>query len=260
MFFQGNDRVHETMHRVAQKLEAGGIRYAIVGGMAVNAHGHQRTTGDVGFLLTAEGFDAFRKLIEAAEFSMIPGRPRRFLDRANGITFDFLVTGMFPGSGRPGPIAYPDPAVVGEVSQGRTFVNLPTLIQLKLAARRYKDLGDVVELMGTHNLDEAFANQLAPSVRGDYIECLEEKRREDEYEARQDEQFEQKTRSAGGENPPSGTSSTSLPGVIDWARMSRLMIPLRHSLPSSTDICFRPALNSAGERGPEVDRVGPAVV
>ena len=54
MFFQGNDRVHETMHRVAQRLESAGIPYAIVGGMAVNAHGHQRTTGDVDFLLTSD--------------------------------------------------------------------------------------------------------------------------------------------------------------------------------------------------------------
>src|SRR5690348_11871479 len=79
MFFQGNDRVHETMRRVAQKLEKAGILYAIVGGMAVNAHGHQRTTGDVDFLLTSQGFDAFRKLIAAEEFAVIPGRPRRFL-------------------------------------------------------------------------------------------------------------------------------------------------------------------------------------
>ena len=101
---------------------------------------------------------------------MIPGRPRRFLAAPNGITFDLLVTGMFPGSGKPGPVSFPDPGQVGEVVQGRRFVNLATLIQLKLAARRHKDFGDVVELIRAHNLDEAFADRLAPSVRGDYIE------------------------------------------------------------------------------------------
>ena len=35
-----------------------------------------------------------------------------------------------------------------------------------------------------NGLDESFAGRLHPSVRGDYAECLEEKRREDEYEAR----------------------------------------------------------------------------
>jgi hypothetical protein len=79
------------------------------------------------------------------------------------------------------------------------------LVQLKLADRRYKDFGDVVDLIRTHRLDESFAENLAPSVRGDYIECLEEQRREDVYEARQDEQFEQKTREAAA--PPAGESS-----------------------------------------------------
>src|SRR5580700_436461 len=59
MFFQGNDRVHETMNRVGRRLESAGIPYAIVGGMAVNAHGHPRTTGDVDFLLTTASFNAF---------------------------------------------------------------------------------------------------------------------------------------------------------------------------------------------------------
>jgi len=42
----------------------------------------------------------------------------------------------------------------------------------------------VVELIGVHNLDESFGEQLHASVRGDYIECLEEKRREEAYAAR----------------------------------------------------------------------------
>ena len=37
-----------------------------------------------------------------------------------------------------------------------------------------------------NDLDESFADRLHESVRQDYIECLEEKRREDEYDARQD--------------------------------------------------------------------------
>ena len=59
------------------------------------------------------------------------------------------------------------------------------MIQLKLAARRYYDFGDVVFLIQTHNLDESFLEQLHPSVHQDFIECLEEKRREDEYLARE---------------------------------------------------------------------------
>jgi hypothetical protein len=41
-----------------------------------------------------------------------------------------------------------------------------------------------VELIRFNELAESFRDQLHPSVRSDFIECLEEKRREDEYEAR----------------------------------------------------------------------------
>ena len=54
----------------------------------------------------------------------------------------------------------------------------------KLAARRHQDFADVVNLIHFNGLDESFAERLHPSLRRDYIECLEEKRREDEYEAR----------------------------------------------------------------------------
>jgi hypothetical protein len=185
MFFQGKDPVHQTMNRIAAELEKANIPYAVVGGMAVNAHRHHRTTDDLDILLTAEGFARFRQIFIGQSFDTIPGRARRFVDRGNAVTLDILVTGMYPGSGKPGPIAYPDPADVRERIDNIAVVNLPTLIQLKLAARRYQDFADVVSLIRAHQLDESFADRLHPSVRSDYIECLEEKRREEEYEARQ---------------------------------------------------------------------------
>jgi hypothetical protein len=185
-FFAENDEVHKTMRRLARRLERIGIAYAIMGGMAVNAHKHRRTTGDVDFLLTREGFNRFKQLFVPKNYSVVPGRPRRFVDMAKGIEVHFLLTGLYPGSGRPGPIAFPEPTEVGERINRLRFVDLVTLIQLKLAARRHQDFGDVVKLIEAQNLDESFARQLHPSVRRDYIECLEEKRREDEYNARDD--------------------------------------------------------------------------
>jgi hypothetical protein len=184
MFFQGKDPVHQTMRRAARRLERVGIPYAVVGGMAVNAHRHRRTTGDVDLLLTEEGFNDFCARFGGKNYTRVPDRPFRLVDRASSISVDFLVTGLFPGSGDPGPIAYPDPTDVSEIIDKIRVLNLEALIQLKLAARRYKDFGDVVELIRCNNLDESFAERLHTSVRGDYIECLEEKRREDVYEAR----------------------------------------------------------------------------
>lgn len=183
-FFQGKDAVHQTMRRLARRLKRAGIPYAVVGGMAVNAHRYHRTTGDVDFLFTPAGLNAFRNRFVGKNYARVPGRPTRFVDRTSRITVDILVTGFFPGSGDPGPIAYPNPAQVRESIDKIDVVDLVTLVQLKLAARRLKDFADVVELIRFNYLDEAFARRLHASVRGDYIECLEEKRREDEYEAR----------------------------------------------------------------------------
>jgi hypothetical protein len=206
MFFQGNDRVHQAMRRVAEQLDRANIRYAIVGGMAVNAHHHERTTKDVDFLLTADGFVALRRLADAGHFNAVPGRPRRFVDSETGITFDILITGLYPGSGQPGPIAYPDPGQVSQAIDDLSVVKLPMLIQLKLAAGRYQDFADVVNLIRANRLEESFQDQLHPSIRGDYIECLEEMQREDEYEKRQDRAFE---RNAGGDPPASDEKQPS---------------------------------------------------
>jgi hypothetical protein len=185
MFFQRRDPVHQTMRRTAKLLEKAGIPYAIVGGMALNAHRYRRTTGDVNFLLSAEGFEEFRTRFVGTKYDTIPGRKRRFTDRANGITIDIFVTGLFPGTGQPGPIAFPDPSAVCEVIEKHSVVNLATLVELKLAAHRWRDFGDVVELIRFNDLDQFFLEKLHPSVHRDFIECLEEKRREEDYEARE---------------------------------------------------------------------------
>jgi len=203
MFFQGSDPVHQTMRRVAERLEQARIAYAVMGGMAVNAHGHRRTTGDVDFLLTPEGFADFMRRFVPADFERLPRRPRRFVDKANGVTFDVLLAGAYPGSGRPGPVAFPDPTTAGQVIEAVRVIDLPTLIQLKLAARRHQDFADVVNLIRTHNLDESFQTRLHQSVHRDFIECLAEKRREDEYEERQDRQLEEMMRQEdAGTRPP----------------------------------------------------------
>jgi len=187
MFFQRKDEVHKTMRRLAKLLDKANIAYAVVGGMAVNAHKHRRTTDDVDILLTPEGLKIFRSRFVERNYASVPGRPRRFLDQKNDVGVDILVTGHFPGSGDPGPVAFPDPAEVAQDIQSIRVVDLPTLVQLKLAARRVKDSSDVIELIRVNNLDESFQDRIHPSVRRHYLECLDEKSREDEYQARQDQ-------------------------------------------------------------------------
>jgi hypothetical protein len=185
MFFEKKSPQHKTMRRLAQRLEKADIPYAIMGAMAVNAHGARRTTDDVDVLLTPEGLERFRKQFVGKTYDQVEGRSRRFVERRSKVGVDVLVTGLYPGRRKPGPFAFPDPEEASEEIEEVKVVTLPQLIQLKLAARRHYDFGDVEFLIRVHNLDESFLEKLHPSVRQDFIECLEEKRREDEYIARE---------------------------------------------------------------------------
>lgn len=185
MFFEGRGREHQSLRRLVRLLKKAKIAHAIMGAMAVNAHGAERTTNDVDVLMTQDGLNRFREEFVGTAYDPVPGRPRRFIDKKNGVTVDVLVTGRYPGKGTPGPIAFPDPDEASEEIKNTRVLTLPQLIQLKLAARRYYDFGDVAFLIRVHNLGETFLEKLHPSVHQDFIECLEEKRREEEYEARQ---------------------------------------------------------------------------
>ncbi len=136
-------------------------------------------------LLTPKGLERFRQEILPRFYQQVEGRPRRFMERKSGIGLDVLVSGHYPGKGTPGPIAFPDPEEASQELNKVKVIALPQLIQLKLAAGRYYDFGDVVFLIRVHNLDESFLKQLHPSIHQDFIECLEEKRREDAYMARE---------------------------------------------------------------------------
>jgi hypothetical protein len=185
MFFDRRDEVHKTLRRLVRRLEKASISYAVLGGMAVFAHRYQRTTHDVDVLLKPAGFEEFRRLFVPNFYINVTGRSRRFVDKRNKKEIAILVAGHFPGSGKPGPVAFPDPDDVKEIIDKTQTVTLAVLVQLKLAARRHQDLADVVNLIKYNDLDESFLNNLHPSLHQDYIECLEEKRREDEYEARE---------------------------------------------------------------------------
>jgi hypothetical protein len=81
MFFRKRSPQHQAMRRLARRLNKAGIPYAIMGAMAVNAHGAERTTKDVDVLLTSEGFERFCREFVGADYDRVEGRPRRFVER-----------------------------------------------------------------------------------------------------------------------------------------------------------------------------------
>jgi hypothetical protein len=174
-FFMGDDPVHHTLRDVTGRLAAAGIPYAVCGGMALVAHGYQRTTVDVDILVTPQGLsDAHAQLDGRGYVPPFTGS-KNLRAGDTKVRIEFLVTGQFPGDRKPKPVAFPDPAAVATEIDGIRYLNLPTLIDLKLASGmtapgRLKDLADVQELIRALRLPSDFAAQLAPYVRDKFAE------------------------------------------------------------------------------------------
>jgi hypothetical protein len=174
--YQGEGRLKKTYERLAKCLDELGIPYSIVGGYALILHGVRRFTEDID-LVSKEGLDRLHKKLIGRGYVRVSPESRNLRDVETGVQIEFLVTGEFPGDGKPKPVAFPDPQVVEETREGIKVINLKSLIELKLASgmtakARLQDLADVQRLIEKHHLTSDFAEQLHPYVREKFLELL----------------------------------------------------------------------------------------
>ena len=175
-YFVKQGRLHETLHRLASRLDTEGIAYALLGGMALGEHGYVRMTEDVDVLLTPEGLRTFQeRLVGRGYVATHPGATRSFRDSDSGVRIEILVAGEFPGDGKPKPVKFPDPSTAATLVEGLRVLTLPRLVELKLASgasapHRLRNLADVQEIIKARHLGADFAAELDPSVRAAYLE------------------------------------------------------------------------------------------
>src|SRR5262249_16268376 len=134
-FFMGRGDIRSTMRRLAERLTAEGIHYAVVGGMALGGQGYVRMTEVGGVLVTGQGLGEFiGQWVGRGYRATHPGAQRAFRDTETGVRIEFLVTGEYPGDGNPKPVSFPDPAQSSVEVDGIRVVTLPRLVELKLAS------------------------------------------------------------------------------------------------------------------------------
>lgn len=177
-FFMGRGDVRKTMRRLAERLASESIPYAVAGGMALGEHGYVRMTDDVDIVLTASGLERFvERCVGRGYVPAFPGAAREFRDAETRVRIEVLVTGEYPGDGKPKPVSFPHPETSSIEVAGIRVIELPRLVELKLASGmtapdRLRDLADVQELIRAEELDESFADRLDPSVRAKFLELL----------------------------------------------------------------------------------------
>jgi hypothetical protein len=173
--FDGKSDVHAALRRICGRLDELNIPYAVVGGMALFQHGFRRFTEDVDILVTRDDLKVVHEKLTGLGYVPLFAGSKNLRDTESGVRIEFLLTGDYPGDGKEKPVAFPNPADVGELRDGVRVLNLPSLVELKLASGmtgsdRMKDLADVQELIKVLSLPADLEEQLSPYVRTRYRE------------------------------------------------------------------------------------------
>lgn len=170
-YYMARGDVFTTLRNLTRRLEDAKIPYALVGGLALAAHGFVRMTQDVDILMSREGLESFKeRFLGRGYVQAFSGAQKTFRDTETQVRIEILITGDYPGDGKPKPVAFPDPSVVFTERGGMRIIPMERLIELKLASgmsapHRLRDLADVQDLIMTLKLPVEFAETLDVSVQ-----------------------------------------------------------------------------------------------
>ncbi len=165
----GTSNVHDALARLVRSLEEIDVPYAIVGAMALNEFGYARATADVDVLLTKEGLARFKEsFLGRGYVEKFPGS-KGLRDVESKVAIDVILTGDYPGDGKPKPVRFPDPAEVAVRGARVALLPVERLVELKLASgmtsvHRAKDIADVVELIKHAPLTREIGDAIDPSA------------------------------------------------------------------------------------------------
>lgn len=160
------EKVLRAMRVASAQLKALGVRHALVGALAVGAHGYPRATKDVDFLVGEEAFE----LHEGGLVTLRPGVPIQ----VGGVAVDHL-------SVQEGE-EHLASALAGATAQV-PVAPLDALVYLKLRSPRRRDHADVLELI-KQGIDAAVCRRYleahAPDLVDRFDELVLESEREEE--------------------------------------------------------------------------------
>ena len=147
-------RLIEQLERLLDALAQEKIEYALCGGIAVNIHGHVRTTQDIDVLVQEKDLSRVMPLLQRLNFTFTSGRvpfqagtaEERKLYRATQIeskdvlTVDVLIVTPILED------VWESRQVFAWLDRAVTVVSLEGLTKMKLMAGRHQDLADLENL------------------------------------------------------------------------------------------------------------------
>lgn len=175
IFFEGRGYVQESLRRITKRLNEAGISYAVADAAAMYLHGFRRYFEVIHILVTKPSARRIYESLDRRGYIRPFALSKHLRDAESGVKIELLLSGDYPGDGKPKELPFPDPDQVSTLIGDVRCLKLPTLIELKLcsgmtSAGRYKDLADVQELIRMLGLPLAFGEQLNPYVRAKFDE------------------------------------------------------------------------------------------
>ena len=94
--------LYTTLRRLARDLDGRHLDYALIGGLALVAHGYRRFTEDIHVLMTPGTRAAFRQqFVGRGYMPAFTGASKTFRDTQTGVRIEIMTTGEYPGDGQP---------------------------------------------------------------------------------------------------------------------------------------------------------------
>lgn len=170
--------VYKALRRFTTRLDELDIPYLLAGALALNFHGFQRFTIDIDVILTKEDMKKAHQALEGRGYLPPFAGSKNLRDTENKVAIDIIVSGDFPGDGKPKELTFPDPREGFIEIDGIKCLTLEKLIELKLASgmtnpRRGKDIIDVQSLIETLGLTREHAKKLHPWVQPKFLELFD---------------------------------------------------------------------------------------
>jgi hypothetical protein len=142
-------RVIQSLDRLLESIRCEAV---VAGGWAVWRHGYLgRVTQDLDIVVPAASVEELLRVAAVSGFEVTPataGLWPKLRHKESGINVDILPEGATPGTPtKPAPTKIPHPSRLGASGMRLTYIDLPGLVELKLAAARARDESDVVELL-----------------------------------------------------------------------------------------------------------------
>ena len=189
-YFMGEGKLNNALERLSHDLRDHNIDYMVIDAIALLAHGYPRFTEDIDLVMTGEGLEKFhQELVGLGYVPSFPNARKRLRSTTDNVSIEVMLSGEYPGDGKPKPVSMPIPSTASQEIDGIKFVTLEKLIELKLASGisapdRLKDLADVQELIKLRKLESNYAENLNPYVRDKFREL------QASVEAKQDQEQE----------------------------------------------------------------------